>query len=137
MAVGTGALLDRPGLESVLGTEVRRADRYGAPLLLTVLEVDPPAGSGALRPELMHAFTRSLRARLRDLDYLAELSPGRIAILSPHTDRQGGRVVIRARAVLADLASEFPAVTGLGLRSNQVQYPGDAASFAELEVRNA
>jgi hypothetical protein len=135
VAVGTGVLLDRPGLESVLGTEVRRADRYGAPLLLTVLDVDPPAGSGALRPELMHAFTRSLRARLRDLDYLAELSPARIAILSPHTDRQGGRVVIRARAVLADLAAEFPAITALGLRSNQVQYPGDAASFAELLTR--
>jgi hypothetical protein len=132
---GTTTLLDRNGLESVLATEVKRADRYGAPLLLTVLDVEAPAASGGLRPEHLHAFMRTLRARLRDLDYLAELGPGRIAVLSPHTDRQGGRVVIRARGVLSDLAAEFPAMSTLGLRGNQVQYPGDAASLAELLTR--
>ncbi len=44
-------------------------------------------------------------------------------------------MVIRARAVLSDLAAELPDVAALGLRGNQVQYPGDVASLAELLTR--
>ena len=109
----------------------------GTPLLLTVLELEAPPGGNGPDPALLQAFSIRLKARLRDLDRVADLEPGRIAVLCPHTDRQGGRVVMRAKEVLASLASDGGPLAGPGptVRGNQVQYPGDAASLEELLTR--
>jgi hypothetical protein len=136
VAQGNG-VLDRRALETLVAGEVRRSDRYGTPLLLTVLELEAAPGVTDPDPALLESFPMKLKARLRDLDRVATLGPGRIAVLCPHTDRQGGRVVMRAKEVLAGLASDGGPLAGPGpaVRGNQVQYPGDAASLEELLTR--
>lgn len=136
-AAHPNGVLDRRALETLVAGEVRRSDRYGTPLLLTVLELEAAPGTPTPDPALMQAFPMRLKARLRDLDRVANLGPGRIAVLCPHTDRQGGRVVMRAKEVLAGLASDGGPLAGPGptVRGNQVQYPGDAASLEELLTR--
>jgi hypothetical protein len=130
-------VLDRPSFENLVAAEVRRADRYGTPLLLTVLELEPPAGQPAPDPAFGEAFPARLRERLRDLDQVATLGPARVGVLCPHTDRQGGRVVMRAKEVLAALTADGgpAALQSQSVRGNQVQYPGDAASLEELLTR--
>jgi hypothetical protein len=81
------------------------------------------------------AFPARLRERLRDLDRVATLGPGRVVVLCPHTDRQGGRVVMRAKEVLATLLADGGPEALQNVRGNQVQYPGDAASLEELLTR--
>ncbi|HWN83244.1 MAG TPA: hypothetical protein VNM87_14200 [Candidatus Udaeobacter sp.] len=136
-ALPMNGVLDRRALENLVAGEVRRSDRYGTPLLLTVLELEAPAGGNDPDPGLMQAFPLKLKARLRDLDRVATLGPGKIAVLCPHTDRQGGRVVMRAKEVLAGITSDQGPLAGPGpaVRGNQVQYPGDAASLEELLTR--
>jgi GAF domain-containing protein len=130
-----GEILDRRGLMAILRTEVKRAERYSVPFLLTVFELDPMPAAPNPDEELLQAFARKLRPRLRDLDAVARVGHRRFAVLNPHTDRSGGRVVLRARETLVQIANEYPAARGLDVRGNQVVFPGDVATLDELAAR--
>ena len=72
--------------------------------LEAVFELDPMPSAPAPEEELLQAFARRLRPRLRDLDAVARVGHRRFAVLNPHTDRSGGRVVLRARETLVEIA---------------------------------
>jgi GGDEF domain-containing protein len=133
--VAVGEVLDRRGLLALLRTEVRRAERYSIPFLLTVFELDDTPSTLSPGEELIQAFARNLRPRLRGLDAVARVGKNRFAVLNPHTDRAGGRVVMRAREALADLEKDYPGASALDVRGNQVVFPGDVATLDELLAR--
>jgi len=131
------AVMSRKELDALLRAEVRRTDRYQVPFLLTVIDLVEPAnwsGSGETE-RFTDDFAVELRRRLREVDHLARLGPQRFAVLNPHTDRSGGRVVMRAKEVLAQLENRYPGSESLDVHGNQVLYPGDVPTFEDLIQR--
>jgi hypothetical protein len=128
-------VLDRERLLALLRAEVRRSDRYSVPFLLTIFELEIPGTFGADTARLGEAFLQRFLPRLRGTDAMARLGPTRFAVLNPHTDRGGGRVPMRAREVLGDLESEFPGVSEIQVRANQVHFPSDVSTLDELAAR--
>lgn len=81
-----------------LDLEVRRVDRYGFPLTLLSVSVDPlPEDVGVwskvLDDQLGPALAEAIRACVRDIDISTALNQREILVLMPHTDREGARLV--------------------------------------------
>jgi diguanylate cyclase (GGDEF)-like protein len=89
------------GLEvfyTFLDLEVRRVDRYGFPLSLLAIQIDPlPEDQGqwaqVLDDQLGPALADAIRACVRDIDVSTALSHREMLVLMPHTDREGARLV--------------------------------------------
>jgi GGDEF domain-containing protein len=127
-------ILDRRGLNALLRAEVRRSERYSVPFLLTVFEIEGAPDGDPPPDEVVAAFIRRFKSQLRAMDALARLGRTRFAVVNPHTDRGGGRMVLRARTVLGQVEKEFPA-TILDIRGNQIHFPADVSTFDELVAR--
>ncbi len=135
-ALGLGEeILDRRGLLALLRAEVRRSERYAVPFLLTVFDLEGAAGNPPPAEELVLAFMREFKSKLRAMDAFARLGPQRFAVLNPHTDRGGGRMVLRARSTLGQLDREMPGAAALEVRGNQIHFPADVSTFEELVTR--
>jgi hypothetical protein len=128
-------ILDRRGLHALLRAEVRRSERYSVPFLLTVFELEGAAGSAPPSDEVVAAFIRRFKSQLRAMDALARLGRARFAVVNPHTDRGGGRMVLRARTVLGHVEKEVPGAGGVEVRGNQIHFPADVSTFDELVAR--
>ena len=75
---------------SFLSLELRRVDRYGFPLSLMDVAVDPlPEDAGnwskALDDQLGPALTSAIRATLRDIDLSSAVTNRELLVLLPHT----------------------------------------------------
>lgn len=83
--------------KEVLFIEVKRARRYGIPLSLALVAVDPfPAAPGPeLRTQLFGGLALAVRRSLRDTDFPVQYGPDRVLLLMPHTPLQGALVVAR------------------------------------------
>lgn len=81
----------------VLLVEVKRARRYGFPLAVALLALDPlPIPSrGEVRTSLYGGLALSIRRSLRDTDFPVQYSPDRVLLVMPHTDAAGALVVSR------------------------------------------
>jgi hypothetical protein len=134
---GTPGVLGRKELDALLRAEVRRSDRYQVPFLLTVIELSaPPEWPELARFErFAEEFAAELRRRLREVDHLARLAERRFAVLNPHTDRSGGRVVVRAQEILKGLEERYPGASHVDVQGNQVLYPGDVPTLEDLRQR--
>jgi diguanylate cyclase (GGDEF)-like protein len=95
---------DRSGMVSLdtfytfLDLEVRRVDRYGFPLSLLSVCIDPlPEDAGqwgkVLDDQLGPALAAAIRSCVRDIDLSTAMTNREILVLMPHTDREGGRLV--------------------------------------------
>jgi hypothetical protein len=131
----TEGILDRRGLLALLRAEVKRSERYAVPFLLTVFELEGPFGAPPPPEELVLTFARRFHGQLRAMDAMARLGRTRFAVLNPHTDKGGGRMVLRARTVLGQLDSEQPGASSLDVRGNQIHFPADVATFDDLVAR--
>ena len=80
-----------------LRLEVRRVDRYGFPLALLDIAVDPlpeadASWSSALDNQLGPALSEALRSCLRDIDLTTVVSHREMLGLMPHTDTEGAQI---------------------------------------------
>ena len=95
---GLTGLFNHRHFKDVLETELTRADRYGRPLCMLMLDVDNfkdyndthghPAGDEVLK---IMAFL--VNARLRDVDCSARYGGEEFAVLLPETDKKNGTLV--------------------------------------------
>lgn len=91
------------GLDTVttfLELELRRVDRYGFPLAVAHVGLDPlPEDAGqwskVLDAQLGPALADAIRSCVRDIDISAMLSNREMLVVMPHTDREGARLVAR------------------------------------------
>lgn len=105
-------LFNRRGITEAIAKEIHRAERFGQPLSVIMLDLDGlkavndrvghPAGDFLLRQ-----VGRRMRAGLRDADTAARLGGDEFVALLPGTDLAGGQHV--ARRLLVALRSE-PAI---------------------------
>jgi len=80
-----------------LGLETHRVERYGFPLAVLSIGVDPmpeDASSWAktLDSQLGPAIAETIRSCLRDIDVSTALSHRELLVLMPHTDMAGARI---------------------------------------------
>jgi diguanylate cyclase (GGDEF)-like protein len=92
-----------------LRLEVQRADRYGFPLSLLSIAVDPlpeeaAAWGKSLESQLGPALAEAMRSALRDIDLSVVLSHREILVLMPHTDASGARIA--ADRICATIAAQ-------------------------------
>ena len=82
-----------------LGLEVRRADRYGFPLSLLSVRLDPvpetfaDSWTKALDAQLGPALADAVCNCLREIDVSSMLPDREVLVLMPHTDEEGARIV--------------------------------------------
>jgi PleD family two-component response regulator len=81
----------------VLLVEVKRARRYGFPLSVALLALDPLPipSSREVRTSLYGGLALSIRRSLRDTDFPVQYSRDRVLLVMPHTDAAGALVVSR------------------------------------------
>jgi diguanylate cyclase (GGDEF)-like protein len=92
------AMIGLDMFHSFLTLELRRADRYGFPLSVISVAVDPlpedaSVWSRALDDQLGPALASAIRSTLRDIDVSTMLSNRELLVLMPHTDREGATLV--------------------------------------------
>lgn len=95
----------------VLYVEVKRARRYGFPLSVALMAIDPlpTAVSPTLRAQILGGLALAVRRSLRDTDYPVQYGERRVLLLMPHTPLAGAVVVaqrIRERVARAQLPFE-------------------------------
>ncbi|MEZ5977152.1 MAG: diguanylate cyclase [Planctomycetota bacterium] len=99
-STGDGAIFSLPQIRHLLRVEFARAQRYGYPLALVLVDFAPvrsALGDGEFEGGAADIVSR-LRALVRTSDYLGRIEGDRLLVLLPHTDAQGGtRLVERAR----------------------------------------
>jgi len=107
-AKGPLAMVGLDLFHSFLALEIRRADRYGFPLSVLSIGVDPlppnipNAWRLSLEKQLGEALTDAIRRCVRDIDVSAALSLEEVGVLMPHTDAHGARIVAeRVRQAVA------------------------------------
>ena len=86
------------GLATRVRDEIARARRYGRAFAVLVVEADaidvPLAPDGSEEVAAWgDALETALRASLRDVDHVARLAAGRVAVLLPETGAAGARAV--------------------------------------------
>ncbi len=102
-------LLDQPGqrlsmvsaemFQRFLGLEVRRANRYGFPLSVLAIRVDPlpknitRAWAQVLEEQLRPALSTAIRSCVREIDLSTTPDLENTLVLMPHTDIEGARIV--------------------------------------------
>ena len=93
-----------------LAIEVRRADRYGFPLTVLAIRLDPlpksfdKAWAKALDDQLGPALVSAVRGCVRDTDLSTVPAAHQALVLMPHTDIAGARIV--AERIRAQMASQ-------------------------------
>ncbi len=137
-------VLNRRAFDRFAQVEFRRAQRYGIPLALAVLDLDH---FKELNDQLGHpfgdrvlsSFASVLSSSARESDVVARLGGDEFVILMPHTDGAGGlSLVERTRAegeeVLRKMAPTVHPAPGVsvGLASAP---PGELRRFSELLQR--
>lgn len=127
--------------KEVLFVEVKRARRYGFPLALALIAVDPLEAhvEPALATQLMGGLALAIRRSLRDTDYPVQQSPDRVLLLMPHTDLAGSLIVARricervAKATLQSGEQLIRPTISVGVAAGE---PGREYGFSDL-VRQA
>ena len=126
--------------KEVLFIEVKRARRYGFPLGLALMELDPlPKLSNAAREQLFGGLAFAIRRSIRDTDYPVETATQQVLLLMPHTDLAGALIVARrivetvARTSVHQGDDMIRATLSVGVSFGQ---PGREFGFADL-VRSA
>jgi len=94
------SMVSQDMFQAFLALELRRVDRYGFPLSLMDVGVDPlPEDAGiwsrALDDQLGPALTSAIRATLRDIDVSTAKTNRELLVLMPHTDGEGAALVGR------------------------------------------
>jgi diguanylate cyclase (GGDEF)-like protein len=78
-----------------LELEIRRSDRYGFPLAVLSMALDPlpsdipQAWASSLEKQLAEALSQTIRSTVRAIDISAALSMKEVLALMPHTDAEG------------------------------------------------
>lgn len=133
---GLTGLFNHRHFKDFMKTELTRAERYGRPLCLLMLDVDRfkdyndahghPAGD-----EVLKALAGIITARLRDVDCTARYGGEEFAILLPETDRKNGMLVaedIRAQVESYQFAGRESQPSGkLTVSIGVAEFPGDSA----------
>ncbi len=134
-------VLNRRAFERFAQVEFRRAQRYGIPLALAMLDLDH---FKALNDQLGHSFgdrvlssfSSVLSSAARESDVVARLGGDEFVILMPHTDGSGGLVLVeRIRQAGEELLRRLaPSVhpqpgVSVGLASSR---PGELRRFEDL-----
>jgi GAF domain-containing protein len=132
-------LLTGAGLESRLGDEVKRSDRYREPFLLTLCSL--PDYDRVRRhqgeqwsQDFLRELASELRRNVREVDAVAWIGGGQFAVLSPATQKDHGVLLSR----IQDLVPRLESVRHLGredslrLVGRQVTYPEEVATPGEL-----
>jgi diguanylate cyclase (GGDEF)-like protein len=93
----TSGMVSLDIFHSFLALEIRRVDRYGFPLALIDIHVDPlpeadSTWTGALDSQLGPALSEAMRACLRDIDLTTVISHREMLGLMPHTDKEGSTI---------------------------------------------
>lgn len=142
-ATGTG-FHSFDAVKDLLVIEVRRAKRYGYPLSVLMVGLDPlPAVHELQRPSLQRDITGGLAVAIaksvRAIDLPIQYAPDRILVFLPHTDLAGAeevgrrikrrikRITYRGPGLTAQLTASV-GVAGLGA--------GDTLTFSKL-IRSA
>jgi diguanylate cyclase (GGDEF)-like protein len=127
-------------LEQLLLRELKRARRFGYPLALALVALDPlpPGIPPAVRDRLRSQVAGLVVRTLRDVDLPLEVGE-RFLMLLPHTDQEGAeRVVQRLRSAIAAQGTvsggefsdeEYAASISVGVAALA---PGDPVSFSRL-----
>lgn len=93
---GDGTLFSLPQIRHLLRVEFARAQRYGYPLALVLLDFAPLRG--VLGEVEFERGARGILARLRELvrtsDYLGRVQADRLLVLLPHTDSVGAAQLV-------------------------------------------
>ncbi|HEX8832601.1 MAG TPA: GGDEF domain-containing protein [Abditibacteriaceae bacterium] len=95
---GLTGIYNRRAFEDMLGSEMRRATRYGLPLSLVILDVDKfksyndtyghPAGD-----EILKSVAQLLKTRSRATDIPARYGGEEFVIILPATDCEGSQIM--------------------------------------------
>jgi len=121
-------------IKDLLVVEVRRAKRYGYPLAIMLVGLDPIAALDALnRPTLQREITGGLAAAIaksvRDIDIPIQYADDKILVFLPHTDLAGAeevgkrikrrfkRITYRGDGVMAQLTASA-GVAGISTGNN-------------------
>jgi diguanylate cyclase (GGDEF)-like protein len=135
-------LANRRAFDDTLKSEVVRANRYGTPLSLIILDIDSfkeyndkwghPAGDIRLKE-----IAGLLQANVREPDVAARYGGEEFAIILPNTTRIGARVLAERLRTFAEAnapgydLSGFP-IPGYTLSLGIATYPKDASTLNEL-----
>lgn len=82
--------------KQLLLVEIRRAKRYGYPLSVLLLSLDPyrlPPGRLTTRRQVRSAVARAVSDSIRDIDIPVYVGQEKLLVLLPHTDVDGARKV--------------------------------------------
>jgi diguanylate cyclase (GGDEF)-like protein/putative nucleotidyltransferase with HDIG domain len=126
-------LLNRRAFHDVLDLEFERARRHDLPLSLAVVEVEGLAAydERGRETDLLTALGELAESLARDTDGAARIAPERLAIVLPHTDREGALAVsermLNALVALFERESADVQVS-IGIAT----FPEDAASAEAL-----
>lgn len=123
-------------LKRLLFVEVKRSRRYGHPLSLALVAVDPPRPAAGPRPSARARAARLaellalVSGSLRDIDLAVPLPEDRLVVLMPHTHADGGlRVARRICALVRERG-------GLTVSAGVAAHRGDrAVTFGGLVKR--
>ena len=124
-----------------LFVEVKRAQRYGFPLALGLIGLDPLEKhvSPAIQSQMMSLLAIAIRRAMRDTDYPVRFTEGRVLVLMPHTDLAGSLIVARricdriATATIQYGDVELHPKVSIGVAAG---IPGTGYGFADL-IRQA
>jgi diguanylate cyclase (GGDEF)-like protein len=89
-------LLNRPACLRALATEIERANRYGRPLAVALIDIDHfkkvnDTHGHAVGDEVLRQVARLLRASVRAIDTLGRYGGEEFLLVMPETDVNGGR----------------------------------------------
>lgn len=97
---GPGSFHSFDEVKEQLVLEVRRAKRYGYPLAVMIVGIDPPPAAGSpaavpLPPEVTGGLASSIAKSVRAIDMPIHFAADRILVFLPHTDLAGAEEVGR------------------------------------------
>lgn len=120
--------------------ELKRARRYGFPIALGLVALDPaaPQQPPEVRRQVLTTLALAIRRALRDTDFPVQYSQERVLLLMPHTDLAGSLIVARricdriAGATLRFGDEMITATASIGVAANDA---GGESSLSEMIVR--
>jgi diguanylate cyclase (GGDEF)-like protein len=114
-------LLNRPACLAMLATEIDRANRYGRPLAVALIDIDHfkrvnDTHGHAVGDEVLRHVARQLTSSVRAVDSLGRYGGEEFLLVMPETDLDGGlasaenvrRIVGRTPMMLATTGGEVP-----------------------------
>ena len=124
--------------KQLLLVEIRRAKRYGYPLSVLLLSLDPyrlPPGRLTTRRQVRSAVARAVSDSIRDIDIPVYVGQEKLLVLLPHTDVEGARKVGRRlvrqieKGSLTHRGEEIQVTASIGVAGTS---RGRRVSFAKL-----